>query len=127
MAGVWRNLVSQGEAVGRQQPAPRNHVRSRRARLGPVPPNVLLWNEVKHPVANLPWRLLDFMWNRDTATEYEVTHAVWLESADRVKTSTVSTTIGRANDALQTANVPGELGRKAGCVMWTRKDFGSHK
>lgn len=71
---------------------------------GPRPPDEFWWKGKRLTLPRLEWRLLNFMWPRDRATEGELSEHVWKEKwekADRPSPNNISTTLSRLNKTLQ--------------------------
>jgi hypothetical protein len=99
--------------IGRQpsppeEPAPKRQPGTN----GPEPPFWLWWNNQKLRIGrkqyNLNWRLLDFFWNRDSATfaELQGQEKPW---ANPVADSTISTAILRFNNGVWPPDFPWKL------------------
>lgn len=84
---------------------------------GPAPPNLLIWQGVRHELPPRLWRLLKFMWNRDKATLHELESEVW--DREVVRSSTVNSTVSRLNAKLLTIGCPVTLSVKSGYVTRT--------
>lgn len=88
---------------------------------GPQPPNLLRWQGKTHELQVLQWRLLNYMWDKETVHEEDLITEVWGHEG-MVQGSTVRSTLSRLNTFLldQKVGLDWRLSQKAGYVVKSR-------
>jgi hypothetical protein len=83
-------------------------------KVGPEPPNHLWWNNMRRDLdideGTAPWRLLRFVWGKNSIQVADVAAAVWKNKL--TKYSTMKPTVTRLNQAIGRAHLP---------FTWTKK------
>jgi hypothetical protein len=84
---------------------------------GPVLPQHFLWNGEKTKLEPIPWRLLDYMWKLDNASDSDVESAVWGEG-ERTSDASFASAISRVNTKLEAAKCRRHLSKKNRTILW---------
>ncbi len=84
---------------------------------GIYPPNSIRSSGRDATLQPLAWRLLGFMWEKESAALDDVCQEVWGDPENLVADRAVKNAIGKVNSALQSVAVPWRLGIKSGHVV----------
>jgi HEAT repeat protein len=82
---------------------------------GPEEPDGLRWGGKRYPVPPTPYRLLEFMWDRQRSKIDDVAECVW--GNPTAGSRSIKSALHDVNVVLETAGVPWRLGQKSGLIV----------
>ncbi len=97
--------------------APSKEPKAAKPSNGPVPPNILGFEGKTVVLEPIPWKLVEFMWNRESALSSQVCRHVWGESRELMPEHALKIAQQKANKALTTIGASWRLGLKNGYVV----------
>ncbi|HRU05708.1 MAG TPA: hypothetical protein P5137_08020 [Candidatus Brocadiia bacterium] len=84
---------------------------------GPAPGCVIWWKGKDYTFTPLQWRILSYMWDRNSADKSELANKAWVNAEDGVENKTISGALAKLNGRLLDFKLPWQFRQKDGSVL----------